>query len=212
MLLRELIVWADLVGVVVFAITGGLTASRRQLDLVGFVLVATVTGIGGGTFRDVLLDRPVFWLGAPHYLYLTAASGILVYFAAPQIAYRYPVLLWFDALGLALFCVMGAEIALAHGAGPTIAVLMGVMTASVGGIVRDVLCGEPSLILRPEIYLTAALAGAAGYVALAEVGVVPWLAGLLGFTAALATRGAALAFGLKLPVHRHRPGRDYPLR
>lgn len=212
MWVREAIYWADMIGVFVFGITGGLTASRRQLDIVGFVLVATITGIGGGTLRDLLLERPVFWMVDPTYLYITAVAGGLVYVAAPQVEHRYPVLLWTDALGLALYCVMGAAIAVAHGAAPSVAVLLGVMTATLGGIIRDIVCGEPSLILRPEIYVTAAVAGAGTYVGLLELGVEAPPAAVAGFAVALVVRGAALVLKLKLPVYRQRPGRDYPVR
>lgn len=202
--------WLDATGVFVFALSGALTASRKELDIVGFLLVATVTGIGGGTLRDLLLGRdPVFWIAQPEYLYVTAAAAVLVYFTAHLVERRYPILLWAAAVGLALFAVLGARIALLTGTGPVVAVVMGVMTATMGGLIRDVLCGERPLILAKEIYATAAFAGAAvtvGLLALAIPGVVAEAAGL---ATALLIRGAGIAFGLAIPTYRARPGRDY---
>ena len=205
----SLIYWLELAGIVVFAVSGALEASRRQLDIVGFVLVGSITGIGGGTLRDLLLGRdPVYWVSEPHFLYLTSATSALVYFTAHQIESRFRVLLWADAVGLALFSVTGAKVALAVGAPPAVAVLMGVMSATFGGLIRDVVCNATPLILRREIYATAAAAGAATFVALTLAGTPPVAATAVGF----AIRAAALAFGLSVPVYRPRPARDYPGR
>ncbi len=153
--------WLDVAGVAVFAASGALTASRQQMDVVGFALVATVTGIGGGTIRDLLLGTgPVFWVFAPSYLFLCVGVAILLFFAAPLFESRFRALLWADAAGLAIFCVIGAEAALRAGSPGSVAVLMGVITATFGGLVRDVLCAEVPLILRREIYATAAAVGA----------------------------------------------------
>jgi uncharacterized membrane protein YeiH len=211
--MQGLIVWLDALGVVVFAVTGGLTASRKELDIVGFVFVGTVTGVGGGTLRDLLLGRtPVFWIAEPWYLLLTSLAAILVYFTAPQVEHRYRLLLWADALGVSLYCVMGAAIALKEDVHWSVAIVMGVMTATMGGLLRDIVCRETPLILRPEVYATAAAVGAAGYVSALSAGLAPVPAAVLGFAAAFLLRGAALAFGLRLPVYRPRPGRDYPAR
>ncbi len=202
--------WIDLAGVAVFAASGALVASRKRMDLVGFVLVATVTGIGGGTLRDVLLDRAVFWLHAPRYLILCAGVALALFFAAPFVQRRYPVLLWADAAGLAVFATLGARVALDAGFGATVAVLMGIMTATFGGLVRDVLCGEIPLILRREIYATAAAVGAAAYVALAAPPLPDGAATLGGIGAGFAVRAAGIGFGWSLPVYRAREGREYP--
>lgn len=202
--------WLDAAGVFVFALSGALTASRKELDIVGFLLVATVTGIGGGTLRDLLLGRdPVFWIGQPEYLYVTAAAAILVYFTAHLVERRYTVLLWADAVGLALFAVLGARIALLTGAGPTVAIVMGVMTATMGGVIRDVLCGERPLILAKEIYATAAFAGAAVTVGLLALELPAIAAEATGILTTLAIRGAGITFGLAIPTYKARPGRDY---
>ena len=152
--------WLDLCGVAVFAVSGALEAARKQLDLVGFLFVGAVTGIGGGTLRDVLLDRgPVFWVHEPRYLWVTSAAAVATFLVAPHIQRRAVVLLWADALGMAVFCVLGARTALEAGAGPEVAVLMGTMTATFGGLIRDVVCTETPLLLKREIYATAAAAG-----------------------------------------------------
>jgi uncharacterized membrane protein YeiH len=201
----------DMTGVLVFAASGALAASRKQMDIVGFILIATVTGIGGGTIRDLLLGTaPVFWVTTPLYLFLCAAVAGLLFGTAPLFESRFRVLLWADAAGLAVFCVIGAETALEAGAPPAVAVLMGVMTATFGGLVRDVLCAEVPLILRREIYATAAAAGAAVYVGLYALGLARPITARAAFLAACAIRAVGIAFGLSLPRYRSRPGRDYP--
>lgn len=209
--MSELIQWLDLAGVAVFAASGALVASRAQMDVVGFVLVASATGVGGGTLRDLLLERSVFWIAAPEYLAVCAVVAGTLFFAASHIQRRYPVLLWADAAGLSLFTVTGAAVALQVGVTWPVAVLMGVMTATFGGLLRDVVCNEVPLILRKEIYATAAVLGAGVFVALSEARVAAPVPGLAGFTACFALRALAIRMGLALPAYRARPGRDYPL-
>lgn len=201
--------WLDHAGVAVFAASGALTASRKQLDLVGFCLVATVTGIGGGTLRDLLLGGPVYWVQQPSYVVLCLSVAVAVFFVAPHLESRLRALLWADAVGLALFCVTGAEEALLAGASLVVAVLMGVMTATFGGIVRDVLCAELPLVLRQEIYATAAALGALIYAGLATAGLAAPAAQAAGFVAAFGLRAVGIAFGLSLPTYKARPGRGY---
>jgi uncharacterized membrane protein YeiH len=195
----------DWLGIVAFAVTGALVASRKRMDVVGFVVLGTVTGIGGGTLRDVLLGSPVFWVREPAYLVTCALASVVVFFAAhiPQSRYRY--VLWLDAVGLALFAVTGAEKAAQAGAGAIVAVAMGVTTATFGGIVRDLLGGESPVILSREIYASAALAGAAVLVVLMAAGAARELAVGSGFAIALAIRAAALRYGWSLPRYRQRP-------
>ena len=208
--MNQLLYWLDLFGVAVFAVSGSLTASRKQLDIVGFLFVAAVTGIGGGTLRDLLLDRgPVFWVREPLSLWLTSAVAVLLYFTASRLERRYAALLWADALGMAVFCVLGARTALDAGAGPEVAVLMGTMTATFGGLIRDVVCTETPLILRKEIYATAAAAGATVLVVVEALGLPPAVGVAAGVATSFAIRAVALIFGLSLPVYRPRPGRDY---
>jgi uncharacterized membrane protein YeiH len=198
----------DWMGVVVFAVTGALVASRKEMDIVGFALLATVTGIGGGTFRDLVLGlTPVFWVRAPEYLLVCVGVACLTFFTAHLPQSRYRILLWLDAIGLAVFAVTGAQIALTAGAGLSIAVVMGVATATFGGIIRDVLGGESPVILSREVYVTAALAGANIHVVLVSLDQAVTTASIAGFLGAFALRAAAMRYGWSLPRYRSRPGR-----
>jgi uncharacterized membrane protein YeiH len=208
-MIATLITILDLAGVAVFAVTGALVASRKQMDIVGFALLATVTGIGGGTLRDLVLGvTPVFWVQQPVYVAVCIAVAVIVFFTAHIPESRFRLLLWLDALGLSFFCVVGADKALTAGASAFIAIVMGVITATFGGVVRDVLGGEIPVILRKEIYATAAFAGAAAFVGGMLAGIPAVIAALGGFAICLAIRGAALQRGWSLPVYRARPGRS----
>jgi uncharacterized membrane protein YeiH len=203
----------DLLGIAVFAASGALVASRKQLDVVGFVLIGMITGFGGGTVRDLLLGRtPVFWLNQPEVPAIAAAAALLVYFFAHRVESRFKALLWADALGMALFAVLGAEIALIAGAQPWAAVLLGTVTATAGGIIRDVVCDELPLILRKEIYITAAAAAALAYVALRLALLPRDVALIAGIGLGFGIRGAAIWRGWSLPAFKPRPARDYPDR
>jgi uncharacterized membrane protein YeiH len=197
----------DLIAVAVFAVTGALTASRKQLDIVAFVWLGVVTGVGGGTLRDLLLGLPVFWVKQPVFVLVSAVVSALVFFVAHVPQSRYRVLLWLDAVGLAFVSVAGAEKALAAGVGPAIAVVMGIITAAVGGIVRDVLGQEPSILLKKEIYITAALLGAVAYVAAIGAGAPNTVAQVIGIGLAFGLRALAIRRGWSLPTYRPRPGR-----
>jgi len=195
----------DWLGVVAFATTGALVASRKQMDIIGFTLLGVVTGIGGGTLRDVLLGAPVFWVTEPAYLIACVLVSGIVFFTAhiPQSRYRF--LLWMDAIGLALFAVTGAEKAWYAGADGIVAVAMGVITATFGGIIRDLLGGESPVILSREIYASAALAAAVIFTSLLALGAPRELALAIG----LLVRAAALHYGWSLPRYRQRPGRPH---
>jgi uncharacterized membrane protein YeiH len=196
----------DWCGVIVFAITGALVASRKQMDIVGFVMLGTATGIGGGTLRDVLLGAsPVFWINAPEYLISCVAVSSVVFFTAHIPQSRYRLVLWFDALGLGVFAVVGAEKALLMGAGPTVAIAMGVITATFGGILRDLLGAESPVVLGREIYVTAALAGAATFVLGSAVGLSREVAVVLGLITGVGLRGAAIWRGWSLPRYTSAP-------
>lgn len=153
---------ADAIGVFVFALSGGLAASRQKMDLFGIGVVSLLPAIGGGTLRDLLLDREVFWLHEPRSILIALAAAFASYLLGERIA-RFKTLLWFDAAGMALFAATGAAVADAAGYGPVIIIMMGTMTASFGGLLRDIVCNEIPLILREDIYATAALIGAAAY-------------------------------------------------
>jgi uncharacterized membrane protein YeiH len=198
----------DYSGVAVFAATGALAASRKQLDIIGFLFFASVTGIGGGTFRDLILNVPVFWVSNRDYVLICAAVAVLVFFTAHRVESRYKLLLWLDAVGLAAFAVMGAAKGLAITGSPLVAVITGMLTATFGGILRDLLAGEPSVLLKPEVYVTAALVGAAAYTLGDLAGLPPLMAEIGGFLAAFVVRGGALKFGWSFPAYKSRPGRD----
>lgn len=203
----NLVTFLDYSGVAVFAATGALSASRKQMDIIGFLFLAGVTGIGGGTFRDLILDVPVFWIANHDYVLVCAAIAVLVFFTAHRVESRYKLLLWLDAIGLAAFAVMGAAKGLMVTGSPVIAIIMGVLTATFGGILRDILAGEPSVLLRPEVYVTAALAGAGVYTLGDLAALPPIVCQLGGFIAALAVRGGAIRFGWRIPPYKSRPGR-----
>jgi uncharacterized membrane protein YeiH len=198
----------DWLGIVAFATTGCLVASRKEMDLMGFALLGTVTGVGGGTFRDLLLGVPVFWIDRPAYLITCLLIAVLVFFTAHIPHSRYRFLLWLDAIGLALFAVTGAERAVAAGGTPVVAVAMGVITATFGGIIRDVLGGESPVILSREIYVTAALLGACVFVFALSSGLAREAALIGGFVLGFSVRGAALWWGWSLPRYRSGPGAE----
>lgn len=198
----------DWIGLVAFAATGALVASRKQMDVVGFALLATATGIGGGTLRDVLLGQtPVSWMKQPAPLLACVAVAVVIFFTAHILQSRMRVLLWLDATGLALFAVTGAELALAAGAGTVASVVMGVVTATFGGIIRDILGGETPVILSREIYVTAALVAAGVFVGCRLAGYPAPVAPIAGFLAGFVLRGVAIHWGWSLPRYRERPGR-----
>ena len=201
--------YLDFAGVAVFAATGALAASRRGLDIVGFLFFAVITGIGGGTLRDLVLGQaPVFWVREPAYILVCAATAVLVYFSAHRLESRYRWLLWLDAAGLSAYSVMGAAKGLAATGSATVAIVMGMMTATFGGIARDTLAGEPSVLMRPEVYVTAAMAGAAAYTGLDLAGLPLAVSASAGIAAAFAVRGGAIQFGWRIPGYRARPGRS----
>ncbi|KAF0231697.1 MAG: hypothetical protein FD175_605 [Beijerinckiaceae bacterium] len=204
-MISEIITIIGWVGIVVFAVSGALVASRKEMDIVAFIFFGTVTGIGGGTFRDLVLGHvPVFWVKEPIYLVVCAGVSAATFFLAHIPYSRLKVLLWLDAAGMAVFCVLGAEAARDHGF--VVAVTCGVITAVVGGFIRDMLGAESPVIMRGEIYASAAFIGAAGFLLSSHV--VPRdFAVLIGIAAAFALRALALRFGWRFPVYRARPGR-----
>lgn len=190
--------YLDYAGVAVFALTGALAAARQRQDIVTFCFFAAVTGIGGGTLRDLLIGAPVFWVRDPGYPAVCIAAAGLVW-ALGDRRWRFPVLLWLDALGLAAYSIVGAAKAADWGVPPLVAVVMGILTATFGGIVRDVLAQQPSVLLRREIYITAATVGAGAFVVLRLLAVPEPVAAGVGAAAAFLLRGGALRFGWSLP-------------
>lgn len=203
------IVILDWIGLVAFTITGALVASRNQMDVVGFVLLGTITGIGGGTLRDVLLGiHPILWIEQPTYLAVCVATSLVLFFIAHLVHKRHRLILWLDAVGLAVFATISAERAGATGAAPIVAVIMGVVTASFGGIIRDVLSQQRSIIFSPEIYLTAAMAAALCYVLLMSVGAAREIAITCGVVCGFGLRAGALLWGWTLPRYSRSGDKD----
>lgn len=198
-MLDPLLLSLDLMGTVVFAITGLLAASRHQLDLFGAIVLAMVTAVGGGTLRDLILNVPVFWLTHTEYVYLIVFTTIAVAVYRRTHVIPVSVLLILDAVGLAVFSIIGAEKALSLGYADVIAGMMGVMTGVVGGMVRDILVGEVPLILRKEIYATASFLGASVYVLGVHWIGIDWLVILLSMFATLLARLGGVFWGWKLP-------------
>ncbi len=199
----------DYAGVAIFAATGALSASRKQLDIIGYLFLASATGIGGGTIRDLVLGAtPVFWVVNPNFIIVCAAVAVAVFLTSHLLESRYRVLVWLDALGLSAYCVMGAAKGLAATGSPIVALVTGALTATFGGVLRDLLAGEPSVLLRPEIYVSAALIGAGAFVLASLVGLPLVATSALGVTTAFAVRGGALRYGWTLPTGKAGPGRD----
>lgn len=189
----------DYAGVAVFALTGALAAARDRQDIITFWFFAVVTGVGGGTLRDLLIGAPVFWIGDPAYLGIGLAAAIIVWFAGPHMA-RLKTLIWLDAVGLAAYAVIGAAKALTLGVDPFVSIGMGVLTATFGGVIRDVLAVQPSVLLKREITISAALLAAGGFVALSHAGVPAIWAGAMGALAGFGFRAGAIHYGWALPA------------
>lgn len=185
-------------GSIVAAISGALFAAEKRMDILGFLLIGAVTGLGGGSLRDLLLGlTPVFWIREPLFLYLCVGSSALTYFWVPRLQQRDAWVLWFDAIGLAAFTVIGAQAGWAVTGNPMIAISTGIMSATFGGILRDSLCADTLTLMRPELYITCACLGAA-----VTAVIIPFdkdFAMIFGFLAAICLRSGAIIFGWTLP-------------
>ena len=188
----------DGLGIFVFGLSGGLMAVRQKFDLLGVIAIAFLPAIGGGTLRDLLLDQPVFWLTETYILWLPTLAGILA-FISPDRLSRIRSLKWIDAAGLALFAVVGASKAMELGYDFGICVLMGTMTATAGGVIRDVVCNETPLLLRQDIYATAAILGAAVFFIASTMGLDDLTSLTFGAGVCFIVRALSLHFGWNLP-------------
>ena len=191
----------DLAGIAVFAISGALLAAEKRLTLVTFLFFAVVTAVGGGTARDLIIGAPVFWVRNNATLLICLGAGLAVWLL-PRGTWKETALLWFDAAGLAAYSTYGAAKALAFGVAPLPAFVAGVLTGCLGGIVRDVLAGEPSILMRPELYITPAALAAASFVGLGLLGAAPALAAAIAASAGFGLRGLAMHRGWALPAYR----------
>ena len=199
----------DLFGGAVFAVSGCLAAGRKRMDVFGAIVLGLVTALGGGTLRDMLLDTgPVFWIDDTVYLLVAAASSLLTFIVVRVVSVPWRGLLITDALGLAVFMALGTSKALAVTDSPSVAMIMGVMTGVAGGMIRDILSAEVPLILRTEIYATAALCGSLAYVIMSRLGAPDTPCLLLSATVTLAIRIAAIHWSFSLPVFKSKEDID----
>ncbi|WP_439142040.1 trimeric intracellular cation channel family protein [Planktotalea sp.] len=203
----SLLALLDYSSVFIFALTGALVASRAQLDLVGFAFLAALTGIGGGTVRDVLLDRnPIFWIEQPAYLAITTLAALFVFFTAHLVESRYQLLIWLDALALGIAVAAGVGVALALDQPAIITVLMGIVTGCLGGLMRDVVCNEVPLVLKQgELYVSAAFIGASSAVLVSSMGLQTFGVLCAAIAVTVILRAGSLAFGWRLPIYKHEP-------
>ncbi|WP_028237879.1 trimeric intracellular cation channel family protein [Stutzerimonas azotifigens] len=202
---------ADLFGVAVFAITGALMAGRKSMDLFGVLVIAIVTALGGGTLRDLILDNhPVSWIRDDTYLIVCtlAAVGTVLWVRVTRPIHETGLLVS-DAFGLAVFTVIGTEVALQHQVPVSTALIMGVMTGVAGGVIRDVVCNEIPLIFQKEIYATACLVGSLVFVILRQLGTPHWVDTGVAMLVVLLIRLAAIRWHLGLPRF-HLLDRDIP--
>ena len=206
--LFRLVHFFDILAAVVFAVSGSLVASRKGMDVMGFMWFAVITGVGGGTVRDLILNVPVFWVQNPAHVSACLVTAVVMHFVAPLVESRYKTHLWFDAFGLALVTVAGTVKASDVGAPALVAIAMGAVTGSVGGIIRDTLGHVPSVLLGHEIYITASVLGACTYVGFNGLGVGRLPAMVAGFLVTFGVRGLAIKFGWSLPVFRKSTKRE----
>lgn len=198
-----LLYWVGLVAVAVSALTGVLDAGRKQMDLIGAVLVGVATALGGGTVRDLLLDRDVFWVVDQTYLVIALATGIVTFFAVRSRPLPPRLFLIPDAIGLALFTIVGTQIALQWHAPWLVASLMGVTTGVVGGVLRDILCNDvPLVFLKGELYASAAWVGALALIGMQQAGISAVNSAWVAMAIVLGLRLCAMHFHLTLPAFR----------
>ena len=203
--MENLLYWAGMSAVAVNALTGVLDAGRKRMDLIGVVMVGAATALGGGTVRDVLLGRPVFWISDQVYLVVALLTTLVIFFAVRGLRLPPRLFLIPDALGLALFTIVGTQIALEWNASWLVASLLGVITGVVGGVLRDVLCNEvPLVFVKGDLYATAAWAGALALVGLQALGVSPVFAAWAGMACVLRVRLLAMAYRISVPIYSER--------
>ena len=196
--------------VLVFALTGALVASRAQLDPVGFIFMAVLTAVGGGTLRDLILGRDmVFWVAQPAHILIAAGAALTVFWTAHLLESRYKWLIWLDSVALSVAVAAGAGVAMEGGFGPVVVVIMGVMTGTFGGLMRDVVGNEVPLVLKQgELYLTAAFGGAVSAVMLVAAGADPGPALVACAGIVWVLRAGSMLLGWQLPAYRPRPPRN----
>jgi uncharacterized membrane protein YeiH len=206
--LSRIVHFFDIFAAIVFAVSGSLVASQKGMDVMGFMWFAVITGVGGGTVRDLILGVPVFWVENPAPVTACLTTAVVMHFVAPLVASRYRTHLWFDAFGLALVTIAGTVKATDVGAPALVAIAMGAVTGTVGGIIRDTLGHVPSVLLGHEIYITASALGACTYVACNGLGVGRLSAMAAGFLVTFVIRSLAITLGWSLPMFRESTRRE----
>ena len=190
----------EMAGTAAFAVSGALAASRKNMDIFGFCVLALMPAVGGGTIRDIVIGRyPVFWISDNRYVAVAIIAALIVFFTSYKPGSRRRMLVWMDALGLALFAALGTEICLQHDTGPLVAIMLGVTTAVTGGMIRDIICNEIPLILSHEIYATAAFVAAVCYVLAGNFGVGDQLSLVIAVVAGFVVRALGIAYNWSLP-------------
>ncbi len=203
-MLNDPVYLLTMLGTAVFALSGAMAAARQGLDIFGFIVIAMAPAVGGGTIRDVLLgNTPVFWIKDLNYFYISTVVAIIAFFQVHRLdGKRYSLLVWADAFGLALFTILGTEVAMARNIHPVMIVLMGMLTGTFGGILRDIICNEVPLLLQKEIYMIPAITGSLTYLVLLKLGMAQNPAMLISACATMAVRGPAIIFSWSLPPYR----------
>lgn len=190
-----------LIGILAEAMTGALAAGRKQMDLFGVVIIGCATAIGGGTLRDILLGNyPIIWVENVHYLIAIAFASLLTVIIAPLMRYLSKLFLAIDALGLAVFSIIGAQKTLALGFSPVVAVVMGVVTGVFGGVIRDILCNQVPLIFRKELYAIISLMTASLYILLSHTGITEWVNLIVCLSFGFSFRMLALKYKWSMPT------------
>ncbi len=190
----------EMAGTAAFAVSGALAASRKNMDIFGFCVLALMPAVGGGTVRDIIIDRvPVFWISDNRYVVVAIIAALIVFFTSYKPGSRRRILVWMDALGLALFAALGTEICLQHDTGPVVAIMLGVTTAVTGGMIRDIICNEIPLILSREIYATAAFITTLVYVIADSLGLDDHVSLLVAVVIGFTVRALAIVYNWSLP-------------
>lgn len=204
MIIDHFITILDQVGITVFVISGALVAAKLRMDITSFIFLGMAAGLGGGTLRDLLLGRtPVFWISDPDYFTLCLIVASITYFVAHWLERVSTLLLWFDAAGMALFAIIGTQISLDYGTTISVALLMGVITASFGGLIRDIMAGQPSILFQKNVYMTAALAGCSAYIIMIKFTEIdPNIALVSSAALTFMVRGAGILFDWRVPSYK----------
>lgn len=198
--MEQLYFAADILGTVAFAISGVLVAMEKRLDLFGVGIIALVTAIGGGTLRDLLIgNTPVTWTTTPVYMYVILGSVFFAILFQSRLEYLRTSLFLFDTLGIGLYTMVGIEKGVEAGLEPLICVTLGTITASFGGVLRDILCNDIPVIFRKEIYATACILGGVGYFLLLKTPIPEAYAYLSGLALVIGVRLLAVRYHIALP-------------